>query len=237
MDDTEKAISTFAKGISILAAILTVVIIYSFFSEKILVKESTRQPFDQMFTVDSSAYISQIDIKAQSPQLLNNIQLNIYKSDKLVFSIDRNRSYSSKTMNKSTWHSNSDDSVTIYTKLDEGLHRASLKFIHPNIQKQKISVSIKEKVVRLKYLLPLFIMMIIMLLPTIRQKLIPKKQQKFIWWGLGGLAAVALFGLGAIVFIIVAYAIIQPILSGDSYGKDGYGSHSFGSGYDNDDDF
>ena len=215
MDDTEEAISTFAKGMSILAAILILVIIYSFFSEKILVKESTSQPFDQMFTVDSSAFMSQIDIKAPSPQLLDSIELKIFKSDKLVFSIDKHRSYSNKTARSSTWRSGSDDSLTIYTKLDEGLHRASLKFVSPNVGKQKISVSIKEKVVRLKYLLPLFIMILIMLLPTIKQRLIPKKQQKFIWWSLGGLVAIAIFGVGVIVFVIVAYFMIQPMLSGD----------------------
>ena len=209
MDDTEKSISVFVKGVSLLAGILVVAIIYSFFSAKLLVKESTSEPFEQMFTVDSSAYMSQINIKAASSKLLDNTELDIYKSNKLVFSIDKSGSYSNKTTRKTTWHSNRDDSVTIYTKLDEGLYRVSFKFIDPNAQKQKVSVSIKEKVMRLKYLLPLLILMLIALLPTIGKNMLSKDRQKFIWWGLGGLASVIFFGAASIIFVIVIYFIVS----------------------------
>jgi len=213
IDDTKKPISTFAKGISLLAAILISTIIYSLFSEKILVKESTSRPFEQMFTVDSSAFISQIDIKAPSPQLLDNLRFKIFKSNKLVFSIDKNGSYTNKTAKTSTWKSGWDDALTIYTKLDEGLYRASLQFVYPSEHNPKISVTIKERVVRLKYIVPLLIIMIIILLPTIKEKFISRKQAKFVWWSLAGLVAMALFGAGAIIFIIIAYSVIQQMSS------------------------
>ncbi|MEA3491710.1 MAG: DUF4178 domain-containing protein [Campylobacterota bacterium] len=211
LDKTEEAISIFNKGIFVLVAILFVAVVLSFVTSKTLVENKTSQPFEQMFTVSSSAFLSQIEIKAPSPATLNACRFTLYKSDKKILSIDKTNLFSTVNNLGYTWH-RGDDEVMIYLKLEEGLYRASLEHLSPIAKSQKVVVTVKEKIIRLIYILPLFVLMIIMLLPTIKNNLIPQKQKKFFWWGLAGVAAFAIFGIGMVLFIVVFYFLVQPII-------------------------
>ncbi len=215
LEKTEEAISTFTKVMSALLLILLVTIIASFISNKRLVENRSNQPFVEMFTVDSSAFLAKIEIKASSPIALNAYRFSLYKSDKKILSIDKSNLFSVNSHLQYTWKKG-DDEVLIYLKLEEGLYRASLERLTPQKGKQNIVVTIEEKIIRLIYILPLFIIMLVLLLPALKQKVIPRKYQKFFWWGSAGAIGFAIFGLGIVVFIVVFYFLVQPIIDGHS---------------------
>lgn len=217
LDKTEANLSSFAKYTSLLVAILLLFIIASAFSSKTLVKNKNNQPFEQMFTVSSDAFISRIDIKAPSPTVLNYASLTIYKADKKVFSINKDHIYPINSKFHKTWEKG-DNEVRVYIKLTEGLYRASFELSkqpHPN---EIITVEIKEKIIRLLYILPLFVIMLLVLIPSIVKNIIPPSKKKFVWWGIGGVIGFAIFGAGILVFIVAFYFFVQPIIDGRSIG-------------------
>jgi len=67
-------------------------------------------------------------------------------------------------------------------------------------------------VMRLSYIVPLFIIMLIMLLPALKHTLIPRKYTKFFWWGTAAAAGFALFGFGIVIFIAAFYFLVRPIM-------------------------
>ena len=211
LEETEKAISTFSKVIAALLLILFATILASFVSEETLLKNQTSKPFNEMFTVHSNAFLAKIEIKAPSSASLDAIKFTLYKSDQRVLSIDKNELFSSNPHLRYTWMKG-DNSVIIYLKLQEGLYRASLEFQNPIAAQKKVNIIIREKIIRLSYILPLFIMMLPLILPILRKKLMPKKYQKFFWWGTAGIIGVAIFGFGVAIFIIVLYFFIQPTI-------------------------
>jgi len=233
LEEREENISSFVKVTSILVAILLFTMISSLFIPKVLLKEHTDRSFDQMITISSDAFISKIEIKAPSPTLLDASSFTLYKEGKRVFSIDKNHIFPKKREFLYSWK-RGDDAVTIYIKLKEGLYRASFKLLQPPQSKQsgnKFKITLEERVVRLIYILPLFIIMFITLLPTIKRKLIPNSKQKFLWWGLGGIIGYAIFGFGIVIFIVAFYFFVQPIIDGK---KDwsSWSDSDFGSGDD-----
>ena len=212
-EETEKSFSTFSRWIFGLVAILLAAIILSFFISNTLVEDRSNQPFVQMFTVSSDAFLTQIEIKAPTPAALDACRLTLFKSDKKVLSIDKSEIFPHNAYFGFTW-ARGDDEIMIYLKLDEGLYRVSLEHLTPvkMASDKTIVVSIKEKVMRLVYILPIFVIMLLMLLPALNQNFIPRKQKKFFWWGLAALIAFALFGFGMVIFIIVFYFFVQPMI-------------------------
>ena len=220
LEETEKAFSTFTKWTFGLAAILFCAIVLSFFISKTLVEDSSNQPFVQMFTVSSDAFLTQIEIKAPTPAALDACRLTLYKSDKKVLSIDKNAIFPHNAYFGFTW-AKGDDEIMIYLKLDEGLYRVSLEHLVPVkiASDKKIVVTVKERVIRLVYILPTFVIMLLMLLPALKQNFIPQKQKKFFWWGLAALIGFLLFGFGIVIFIVVFYFFVQPIIDNISKEK------------------
>jgi len=215
LDKREENISSFVKVISILLVVLLSAMISSLFIPKVLLKESSDRSFDQMITISSNAFISKIEIKAPTPNILNNSSFALYREGEKVFSIDKNHIFPRDRDFTYTWHKG-DDGVTIYIKLQEGLYRVSFGLLKPlqSTTTNKVTISIEERVVRLIYILPLFIIMSIMLLPTIKRKLTLGGKQKFFWWGLSGIVGSAIFGFGIVIFIVAFYFFVQPILDG-----------------------
>lgn len=211
LEETEKAISTFSKVIAALLMILFVTILASFVPDNTLLKNHTNKPFNEMFTVHSDAFLAKIEIKAPSSASLDAIKFTLYKSDQKVFSIDKNEIFPHNAYFGFTWM-RGDDNVIIYLKLQEGLYRAALELQNPIAAQQKVSITIQEKIIRLSYIVPLFIMMLPLILPVLRQKLIPKKYQKFFWWGIAGIIGAAVFGFGIAIFIVALYFFVQPMI-------------------------
>ncbi|MEA3454991.1 MAG: hypothetical protein U9R26_00640, partial [Campylobacterota bacterium] len=147
-------------------------------------------------------------------------RLTLYKSDKKVLSIDKNEIFPHNSYFGFTW-TKGDDEIIIYIKLDEGLYRASLEHLAPVVLRsdKKIVVSIKEKVMRFVYILPVFVILLLMLLPALKQNLIPEKQKKFFWWGLAAIIGFSLFGFGMVVFIAAFYFFVQPMIDNMSKEK------------------
>jgi hypothetical protein len=195
----------------LLAAILLFAIIASFFTDKTVLKNHTNQPFKALFTIDSDAFLTQIELKAPSPATLNACRLTLYKADQKIFSIDKTNLFSTNSHLHYTWLSG-DDEVTLYLKLDTGLYRLSLELLTPLPSSKKVTVTVKERVMRLSYIMPLFILMLVMLLPALKQNLIPKRYAKFFWWGAAATVGFAFFGFGIVIFIIVFYFLVQPII-------------------------
>ncbi len=217
LDATETNLSSFAKYTSVMVLILLLVIIASAFSSKTLVKNKNNQPFEQMFTVSSDAFISRIDIKAPTPAILNLATLTIYKADKKVFSINKDHIYPINSNFNKSWK-RGDDEARIYIKLPEGLYRASFKLSKQLQPNEIITVEIKERIIRLLYILPLFVIMLLVLIPSIMKNLIPASKKKFVWWGIGGVIGFAIFGAGILIFIVAFYFFVQPIIDGRTIG-------------------
>jgi hypothetical protein len=211
LEQTEKTISTFSRGIILLAAILLFAIIASFFTDKTVVKNHTNQPFETLFTIDSDAFLTQIELKAPSPGALNACRLTLYRADQKIFSIDKTNLFSTNSHLQYTWLSG-DDEVTLYLKLNTGLYRLSLEFLTPLSSSKKVTVTVKERVMRLSYIVPLFILILMMLLPALKRNLIPQRSVKFFWWGTAAVVGFALFGFGIVIFIVVLYFLVQPII-------------------------
>jgi len=220
LDETENNFSTFAKWTSGLAALLFAAIILSFFIDNTLVEDRSNQPFVQMFTVSSDAFLTQIAIKAPTPAALDACRLTLYKSDKKVLSIDKHDIFPRNAYFGFTW-TQGDDEAIIYIKLDEGLYRISLEHLKPIrlTTDKKIVVTVKEKFMRLSYIVPVFVILLLMLLPTIKRNFIPQKQKKFFWWGLAALIGFLIFGFGIVIFIIVFYFFVQPTIDNISKEK------------------
>jgi len=210
-EQTQKAFSTFSKGMTLLAALLLFAIIASFFTDKTLVKNHTNQPFEELFAIDSDAFLTQVTLRAPSSSALDSCRLTLYKADQKIFSIDKTDLFSTNSHLQYTWHSG-DDEVTLYLKLDEGLYRLSLELLRPLPNSKKLTVTVKERVMRLSYIVPLFILMLIMLLPVLKHNLIPRKYTKFFWWSVAAAAGFALFGFWIVIFIAAFYFLVQPII-------------------------
>ncbi len=219
LEKTEEAISKFNIVMSALLLILSIAILASFVVNKKLIENHSNQPFVEMFTVDSSAFLSKIEIKAPSPAILNAYRFSLYKSDKKILSIDKSNLFSVNPHLQYTWQKG-DDEVLIYLKLEEGLYRASLERLTPKATNQKILVTIEEKIVRLIYIFPLFVIMSIMLLPTLKQKVIPRKYQKFFWWGIALAIGFIFFDPVIAALIVAFYFFLQPTIDKWHYAKE-----------------
>ncbi len=207
----EKAVSFFTKGIAVLLILLLAVILSSFLSHKLVLKNTTNQPFNEMFTLHSGAFIAEINIDTPSPAVLNACRFVLHKSDKKILLIDKSKLESDNPHLRYTWMQEN-NKVKIYIKLEEGLYRAELQLTKPLPAGQKVTITIEERIIRLSYILPLFIMMLPLVLFDIRRKWIPSKYQKYFWWIIGGTVAVAFFGVGIAVFIFAFYFFVQPII-------------------------
>ena len=119
-DKTNKRVSLYYKGMITLLIILLITIVASFLTPKTILKNRTNHPFDMMFKVDSSAFLTQIQIKAPSAFELDSCTLELYKNGKRIYLINRYTSLSDdKLLQANSWHYNS-NKVNIYIKLKEG---------------------------------------------------------------------------------------------------------------------
>jgi len=216
MEESEKALSLFAKGTALFVVVLLIFMLASAFTSKTLVSNKNSTPFTQNFSVTSDAFVSQITLKAANPGLLNTMRLTIFKGNEKIFYIDSSTIFSKNKKILSTWK-RGDYEATISIKLEKGAYRAKLEHTRKLQAGERVSVEITQGVMRLSYILPLFIVMLIFLLPSLLKNMLPLSVKKFVWWGLAGVIAVSIWGGAALVFVGVLYFFIRPMIEGKTY--------------------
>ena len=151
--------------IFILFFTLLMIILFSFFSEKLLtVTSSSEGNSSTRFTVTSKAFLTHI--KIDSPQGIKNDSLFLYHNKKRIFSLNKKTLIYSKKHLVHHWSSTSIH-TDIYLHLEEGKYTLQWK------QRDKNSkhITISENYIHLKYILPLFILSIFLLLYIYRYTL------------------------------------------------------------------
>lgn len=211
LDATEKSFSAFARGLMVLIFTLLMVIVFSKFSSKTLVYERTNQPYVQTFTVSSDAFLSEIKLKAPTASTLDAYRLVLYKSNNKILSIDKTAIYPHNSNFRYTWKANSDNEIEIYLKLTQGFYRVSLEHITPMKSIEQVTLSIKERVVRLLYILPLFVIMLIMMLPAINRHYFDSKQKGKFWWILVAGIGFYFFGIVVPIALGVMYMLTSSV--------------------------
>ena len=132
--------------------ILILLAIASLFYSKTIFEKSYTQNFETQINVSSSAFLTSISLKVKGSGTANN-KLSLYKKDKKIFYIDKDKVYFIKKDLGSTWYKG-DSVATIYLKLDKGSYRLVCQKEAPQTT---TTLSIKQEVIRLKYIIPLII--------------------------------------------------------------------------------
>lgn len=213
IEQSEKALSSFVKGTTLFVAILLFFIIASTFTSKTLVSNKNSMPFTQEFKITNDSFISQIEIKAPNPKALHKMRLSLHRDGEKVFFIDAFTIFSKDTKLLSTWKAK-DYAVTISLRLPKGNYRATLQHIKALQMGENVSVEIRQGVMRLSYILPLFIIMLLIVLPSLVKNMLPKSTKKFVWWGIASVIAISIWGGEALIFMIILYVFINPIIEG-----------------------
>jgi hypothetical protein len=73
---------------------------------------------------------------------------------------------------------------------------------------------------RIFYILPLSILILLVLLPALKQSIIPPKYQKYFWIGVVIAIVLAIFGFDVVVFIAAFYYLIKPTIDANSNQED-----------------
>ena len=101
--------------------------------------------YNSTFTIDSNFFISSISL--ESPKLgKNDVLFQLYKDTKTIFSISKNKIfYTEKNLKDKCFTETS--KITAYLKLDKGTYQFTIQ----NKQLIPLHLTIKQKVIRLKY--------------------------------------------------------------------------------------
>jgi len=147
-------------GWKVLFLLLLTIILFSFFSSKDISSFNINQNKTiHNFTIDSNAFLTEIDIV--TPSGLRDSKLAIYKGKTKIFYIDTRTVYYMRKFLSHNWSHTSRD-TKIYLKLKKGEYH--LDFQRSSETQSNIVISIKEKTIRLKYIFPLFVILSIILL-------------------------------------------------------------------------
>ncbi len=135
--------------------ILAILAISSLFYSKTIFEKSYTQSFETQFNVTSSAFLTAISLKVKGTGTANN-KLSLHQNGKKIFYIDKDTVYFVKKDLGSSWYKGDSD-ATIYLKLDKGQYRLVSQKESPQVT---TTLSIKQKVIRLKYIIPLLVLFI-----------------------------------------------------------------------------
>ena len=141
-------------GWKVLFLLLLGVIFFSFFSSHTILSfqtSSTDSENKYPFTVKSNAFLTRIHIDTQNTTLQGS-SLSLFKESKKIFYIDSATVYYVKKHLYDTWGDSNDD-VDIYLHLPKGEYM--MLFKEKNMAPKTITIS--EKVIRLKYIFLLFV--------------------------------------------------------------------------------
>ena len=207
LDASERSFSTFARWISMMMAILLIAILFSLVSSNTLVENRTNRPMSDTFTISSEAFVAEIELKAPNHTMLDACRLTLYKSDKKILSIDKDGIYPHNKDFGYSWAAGRDNEILMYLKLKEGYYRVSLEHISPMSDNRAISLTVKERVMRLIYIVPLFILMLLMMMPTIKQYYVPSQHKDKFWWIAVAVLGFYFVGIGIPVAVGAIYLL------------------------------
>jgi hypothetical protein len=135
---------------------LFITIILSFSADRVLYQSFNRDS-NRSITINSDAFLTKIELKGD----IKSYSLSLYQGAKKILYIDSGKVFFiKKTLNRS-W-SSSAVGADIYIKLDKGVYFLKIKKIDP-ITNKSINVKIESGVIRLNYILPLFILILLFL--------------------------------------------------------------------------
>jgi len=151
-------------GWKVLFFILIGVILFSFFNTKTVesfyINENNTT---NMFTIDSDAFFTKIDIA--TPSGLRDSKLTIYKDKTKVFYIDTKTIYYIGKYLSHNW-SHTSIGTKLYLKLKKGTYH--LQFQRSSDYQKNITITIDETFIRLKYIIPLFIIVTLVIIYSYR---------------------------------------------------------------------
>ncbi len=147
-------------GIVAIFIILLIFVISSGSTTRVLSKNFNSKS-QVNFNITNDSFLTKIEIKSQLRKRINNYSLSIYNKDKKIFYIDSGKVFFSKTTLGKTW-SHTAIGADIYLKLDRGKY--TLKINPITSTNEIIRVTIDEKVIRLKYIIPILIFIMLFLL-------------------------------------------------------------------------
>ncbi len=211
-DAIQSPASPLLKGLGVILAVLLLSLIGSYYTDKTVFYKSTDHPFTQEMNITSDAYVTQIALRAPSAAILNNYTLSLHQNGKRVFHIDKALAVSESYYFKKTWKQGS-NLVNVYIKLPQGNYSVSLAKANMTGTSGIVTVTVKEKYARLNYILPLFLLTLATLFYLFFMGSPGGGSwKKYTVWSIGGLGAVYWLGVGAVVFVIVLYIFIQPMI-------------------------
>jgi len=155
-DDNPKA---YRFGWVILFGILLITILLSMFTPKdVTLFYTNKGTSKHIFDIDSDAFVTEITIDSRTRKLANT-SVTIYKDKKKIFYIDNSNIYYTK---KALYHNWSSDALKadIYLHLDKGNYSIEIQQSDNNSR----FVTIKERVIRLKYISFIFLIVSFILL-------------------------------------------------------------------------
>jgi len=191
---------------------LSIVSIFSLFSDKVVYKTNYSKDINQTFTINTNAFLSTITLSSRGVGNADN-KIWLYKDGKKIFYIDKNRVFFDK---KPLWHSWDKDAIKaiIYLKLDKGQYRL-VAIKNPN--SIVTTIEIKQRVIRLKHIMFMLTLISLVLayrylyiFQNILQKIFQGNIGVIIFSGIVGLILYALFSF-EIIIILVIFGIMARI--------------------------
>lgn len=155
----EKFPSYLRMGTLVMALLLGAMVVLSLLFGDVVYKSSkSNSVVKQNIIIKHSDFLGKISIKANNSTNLSNFAMRITakKSGKIYFSINKKQVYFTKQSLGHTWQSR-DDRVDVYLKLDKGEY-----LLEANVP-PGTSLMIEEEVVRLYYVFPLLILVMMLL--------------------------------------------------------------------------
>lgn len=133
--------------------VLIILSITSLFYSKTILEKSYTKSFETQINISSDAFLTAIALQVKGSGTANN-DVSLYKEGKKIFEINKNKVYFIKKDLGQTWY-RGDSLATIYLKLDKGSYILKCTKKSPQTT---TTISIKQEVIRLKYIIPLIIL-------------------------------------------------------------------------------
>lgn len=189
-------------GFLILFVLLSILALSSLFYSKTIYKNTYTNNFETSIKIDSSAFLTSIHLSVSGSGDADN-KLWLYKDGKKIFYIDKAKVYFVKKEIRKSW-SYKATAATIYLKLDKGNYRL---VCHKNKNQTYTTIKIEQEVIRLKYLIPL-LLIIALLLFTAYSHLFNTNVIMILFILIGIIIAYEIFGLQALAGLgLFAYFI------------------------------
>jgi len=129
LEETEKAESyapDLMRYIKVLAILVLFIIAASFFSDKTVLSEKFNSDITRTFTINSSAFLTEIELKTPNKKRLDSYELTLNKNGKQLLTINKSRVFFTESYLENTWVKGS-TGVSLHIKLDSGFYTISLK--------------------------------------------------------------------------------------------------------------